>query len=772
MINSYLKIAFRNIIRSKGCSLINVAGLAIGMASCLLIMLWVQDELSFDRFHVNTDNICRVVKGQSAVTPSPLAAALKDECPEIADATMFEGWREMQMSCGGEGFLQKCALAEPSFFDIFTFPFLVGDSSTALSEPFSVVLTKSVAEKFFGAEDPIGKTLNADSRFDLTVTGVIDDIPVNSHIRFDCVIPFGILAYWRNDFGKWRPNNYITYVKLHDDVSYKEVSRKISDFIPRHDPENSAIIRLQPLKDIHLYGFGRDGTITYVYVFSAMALLVLLIACMNFMNLATARSSSRATEISVRKAVGAQRADLIRQFFGESVLMSFFALILATALIELLLPAFRELSGKALTLDYFGNWLALPAMIGTALVTGVIAGSYPALFLSGFRPAMIQGSSLHHGSASPVLRRILVVTQFALSVFLIIGASVIRDQLGYLKEADLGYNSEHIVCLRLRPNLAGNLRTVGQELSQHSSVVGITLLSTLPDHVESTTDKVVWEGKAKDEDLSIAVISVDYGFLDVFGAEMANGRYFSPEFATDLKEGYIVNESAVKVMGIESPVGTRFSLFGREGTIVGVVKDFHHRSLHYEIEPLVLTILPSWLDNICIKISSDDVPATMSYLEKTFNECAPGYPFDYSFLDEEIDNLYRAEQRMGTIFDYSTLIAVFLSCLGLFGLASFTAEQRTKEIGIRKVLGASVPAVVALLSKEFISWVALANLIAWPVAYIVMTRWLEDFANRTQMEWSTFAYAALIAVAIAVLTVSSKAIGAALANPVDALKHE
>jgi len=283
---------------------------------------------------------------------------------------------------------------------------------------------------------------------------------------------------------------------------------------------------------------------------------------------------------------------------------------------------------------------------------------------------------------------------------------------------------------------------------------------------------VVWEGKAEDEDLNIAIISVDYNFLGVFGAEMAEGRYFSPEFATDLREGFVLNESAVKAMGLESPVGTRFSLDGREGTIVGVVKDFHHRSLHYEIEPLVLTILPGWMDNICIKISSDDVPATMSYLKKTFNECAPGYPFDYRFLDEEIDDLYRAEQRMGTVFDYSTLIAVFLSCLGLFGLASFTAERRTKEIGIRKVLGASVPAVVALLSKEFISWVVLANLVAWPVAYIVMTRWLEDFANRTQIEWSTFVYAALIAVAIAVVTVSSKAIGAALANPVDALKHE
>ena len=783
LIWSYFKLAFRKIKRQKGYSFINIAGLTIGLACAILILIWIQDELSYDRFHENANEIHRVMlryqnlDSYQSQGPGPLGPALKDEYPEILNSTRVFLVQRNPLKYKDKVFIESVCGTDPSFFQIFTFPFIKGDPENALSDPDSIVLTLTTARKFFENEDPIGKTMGFEwwGRWhDFTITGVIEDVPLNSHIQFDFLLPFNFVTRSGMDIDKWDTIAYHTYVLLGKNVELKTLNEKIIGAIKRHHPESPFTVYLQPLTRIHLHNFAGGGPIVYVYIFSIIGMLILAIACMNFMNLSTARSATRAKEVGIRKVVGSSRLQLVKQLLGESLLMSFIALILALFLTEFMLPYFNNLLGKNMELQFPSSLIL--SLVGIAIITGIVSGSYPALFLSNFQPAKVLMGSLHSSSKSQLFRKILVVTQFGISIMLIISATVVYKQLKYIRNKDMGIEKECIVNLELRGGLRNQYRVTKRELLQNPDILSVTATNG-SFYRRFSTDNANWEGKKEEEKVIIFIHSVDFDYLKTFGLKMADGRYFSREFPTDISDNVIVNETAVKAMGMDSPIGKRFSCpvpYGKdkEGSIIGVVKDFHFHSLHEEIRPLILLIAPGWFADMYIKIKSENIPETVGFLEKTLKKFAPDYPFDYSFLDEDIDILYKTEQRVGSLVRYGTFLALLIACLGLFGLASFTAEQRTKEIGIRKVLGASLSNIALLLTKEFSRWVLIANVIAWPIAYFVMRKWLQNFAYRINIGVEVFFLSALVVLVITLITVSYQSIKAALANPADSLRYE
>jgi putative ABC transport system permease protein len=792
MLWNYLKVIWRNIRRYKGYSFINIVGLAVGLASCILILLWVQDELSYDRFHNNGNDLYRVVAEWRKTEPAthywpvcaPLAPALKGEYPEIIKAARFTRLRRGQLvKFRDKNFTEaQICLTDPDFFQMFTFPFVKGDVQTALSNPESIVLTEEMAAKYFGIEDPLGKTLNINNEYDFTVTGVVKNIPHNSHLRFDFLASFVRIEDFERAWAvldNWTLNGFATYVELEESVSAAALTDKISDYLQRKIPESKDVLYLQPIRDIHLYsshiqfGIEGQGDIRYVYIFSIVALFVLIIASINFMNLSTARSSNRAKEVGLRKVVGAKRTQLIRQFFCESVVMAFCSLILAVVLVELFLPLFINLSGKQLSLDFASHTNILFAIVLLTLMTGFLSGSYPALFLSSLRPVKIlKGISKTEGQGY-LFRRILVVSQFSLSVLLIICTVVVSHQVGFMRNKKLGLDKEQVAYFPIRDELIPRYESFKSELLKNPGIKNVAASSNLPTSgVILTTDKVTWEGKNPDDIVVLEVTSAGYDFIETFNMEMVKGRSFSKEFPSDEEEAIVINETAEKIIGIEDPVGRQL-FFGESAvTIIGVVKDYHFKSLHSEIEPLVLAIVPDLYRYVFVKLDAADIPNTLIDIESTWKSFFPDTPFDFHFLDEAYERLYRSEQQMGTLFNSFTILAVFISCLGLFGLASFMAEKRTKEIGIRKVLGASVIGIVALLNKQFTKWVLIANIIAWPIAYYAMFRWLQGFAYRINLGIWIFALAAIVALGIAVVTVSYQSIKAALANPADSLRYE
>jgi putative ABC transport system permease protein len=792
MLWNYLKVTWRNIRRYKGYSFINIVGLAVGLTSCILILLWVQDELSYDRFHTSADDLYRIVAEWRKTEPAthywpvcaPLAPALKEEFPEIIRATRFTRLRRGQLvKFGDKNFTEaQICLTDPDFFEMFTFPFIQGDVQTALSNPDSFVLTEEMAAKYFGTENPLGKTLNINNEYDFTVTGVIKNIPHNSHLQFDFLASFVRIEDFERAWAvldNWTLSGFATYVQLDKNASRVELTDKIANYLQKHVQESKDIIYLQSLKDVHLFSshiqFGMEGQgdIRYVYIFSIVAFFILVIASINFMNLATARSSNRVKEVGLRKVVGAKRAQLIRQFFCESVVMAFCSLILAVVLVELFLPVFINLSGKQLSLDFTSHINILSAIVLLTLITGFLSGSYPALFLSSLRPVKIlKGISKTEGQGY-LFRRILVVSQFSLSILLIICTVVVSHQVGFMRNKKLGFDKEQVAYFPIRDELVQRYESLKSELLKNTGIKNVAVSSNLPTSgVILTTDKVTWEGKNPEEVVVLEVTSAGYDFTETFNMEMVKGRSFSKEFSSDEEEAIVINETAEKIIGIEDPAGKQL-VFGESAvTIIGVVKDYHFKSLHSEIEPLVLAIVPSLYRYVFVKLDAADIPNTLINIESTWKSFFPDTPFEFHFLDEAYEKLYRSEQQMGTLFNSFTILAVFISCLGLFGLASFMAEKRTKEIGIRKVLGASVIGIVALLNKQFAKWVLIANVIAWPVAYYAMSRWLQGFAYRINLGIWIFALAAAIALGIAVVTVSYQSIKAALANPADSLRYE
>jgi predicted permease len=787
---NYMKTALRVIRRQKVYSLINISGLAIGLTVCMLIVLWVADEWSFDRFHANARQIYRVYRDESAtlinstsaLTPPPMAAALKADFPDIIRATRFGYWRKQLVAYRDKSFNEtKYMNADPDFFTMFSFPLLKGDPATVFSNPYSVVLTERTAVKYFAQEDPLGKILTVNNTFDVVVTGVIKNDSLNSSLEFDLLSPFELLlkeSIGEDNGDNWGFNSFSTYVMLPQTASGDNFNQKLKGYLKKYEPQDTDELALQPMTDIHLFSnLGHDirnrGDIKYVWIFSALAVFVLLIAGVNFMNLTTARSANRAKEVGLRKVVGAERSQLIRQFFGESVLMALFALITALLLLELLLPLFNTLSGKLLTSPWRNNPALLLGFLGMALVTGIISGSYPALFLSSFQPILILKGTMRSAGANPLFRKTLVIFQFSLSVFLIIGTIVISRQLSYMRNIDLGFNRDHIIHLSIHGELHEKYDVIRDRFLQNPDVLHVTASMALPTNIQSSPGTPEWEGKTPDEQMWIKADFVHYDYIETFNISMVEGRSFSREYATDPETAFIVNEEAVRRMRLQKPVvGKRFGFWNIDGQIIGVMKDAHLQSLHHKIEPMVFKMFPPWLRRMYVKIRSDNISGTLRSLEKTWNQMNLGYPFEYRFLDEDFHNLYKSEARLENIFKSFAALAVFIACLGLFGLASFTAEQRTKEIGIRKVLGSSTIGIVTLLNREFLRWIVAANLIAWPIAYFAMQRWIQKFAYRANITVWIFVLAAMIGLVVAMITVSLQTLKAARVNPVDSLKHE
>jgi len=800
MFRNYLKVAFRNFRRQKLYSFITIIGLSIGMTCCLLIMLYVKQELSYDSFYPESDRVYRVAhevirpqgRTQDAATPAPLAPALKEEYPEIEHITRLYFGDQALFEYGNKRiFENRLIYADPEFFKVFPFRLLKGDPSHLLNTPDSMVLTASLAQKYFGDEQPIGQILRIDNQSNFQVTGVIEDVPINSHYHFDCVASF--LALNEENFSPWLNlwtgyTTLYTYAVLPADLNVAEFTQKVANIITEHSGKRAGIERkifLQPLNSIHIRShieteIEANNFVSNLVILSTIAFLILVIACINYMNLATAQSAKRAKEVGMRKVLGAERFQLLKQFMGESVLLTLLAMCASLVLVEIFLPVFSSLVGKPVDLIYKENLFFLVGFFAIAILIGILSSIYPAVFLSRHQPIKtLKGlkESIKGSTGQLIFKKALVVIQFSVSVLLIACTIIIINQLHYMRNAHLGFEKNYTIVVPVRSESGQKQHeAMKHELMTYSGIVSASACLETPIGSYTIISRAFPEGRDAEQSFFIDHNFVDYDFIDNFNIEIVAGRKFSKEFSTDLKEAFIINEAAVRKWGFSSPgevLGKRLrSGLDIEGTIIGVTKDYHISSFHDEIEPLVMICDPEYFWTTAVKIKSDNVPATLAFIEKTWTKFNPEYPFTFSFLDEDINRLYAGEEQTARIIRSFSVIAIFIACLGLFGLAAFTVEKRTKEIGIRKALGASVSNLIVMLSSEFTKWVLVANIIAWPVAYYAMSKWLQAFAYRINIGLVPFVIAAALAFFIALLTVSYQAIRAAVANPVDALKYE
>ncbi len=797
MLKNYLKIACRNLLKHKAYSFINIAGLAIGIACCTLILIYVQDELRYDRFHAHAGRIYRAVAstnedGQptNANGAFSWAEALQKDFPEIEQTARFHkmGWGEKRVVAHGEKrfYEDKFFFADSNVFKIFSFPFLAGNSERALAEPNTAVITSQVAQKYFANENPLGQVLAIDpyndGKFiDFEITGVLQDLPSYSHIKFD------ILASFASATGRtqsWGFDPVFTYILLNEKAAPAALEDKFPNFLKKYmGPEPWYSLSLQPLKDIRLHSHLRaelepNGDIAYVYLFSAIAFFVLVIACINFMNLATARSAQRAKEVGIRKVVGAERRQLMQQFLGEAVLLNLFALFLAFGLVEFFLPVFNRLSSKEMAINYFDNLPLLGGIMTLSLLAGIFSGSYPAFFLSAFQPVKVLKGGFSSGSKNAArLRRGLVAFQFAISIVLIASTAIVHEQMNYIRNKNLGFQKAQILILPLNEEVRKNYAALRAEWLGANAIQNVTMTEQVPAKAGNGSGYRL-EGQAEIE--GVHRFFADAHFGATYGIEMAAGRDFSEKFSADAEQAFLVNEAFVKSSGwksSEEALGKSLILYHmdieKKGHITGVMKDFHLFSFRDNLTPLLLTIMPAESFNfLSVRIAPTQIANALAHLEKTWKIFAPSYPFDYYFLDQDFARLHRADEQLGNVFRYFAGLAIVVACLGLFGLAAFTAEQRTKEIGVRKVLGASVPQILRLLSKDFTQLVVIAFLAAAPLAYFGMSRWLEEFAFRITLGPGVFLLSGALALLIAWLTVSFQSLKAALANPVESLRYE
>ncbi len=797
MLKNYLKIALRNIKRQKGFSFINIAGLSIGIAAVILILLYVQYELSFDRFHENVDRIYRVAqefpdyhqgKNQAAITPAPLAHAIVEEYPEVISATRFVKSTETLLIYGEKSFLENnFYFTDPQTFEIFSFKLLKGDLKTALDDPYSIIVSEQMAEKYFGDEEPLGKTISYKGSHDFTVTGILKNIPRNSHLTMDFIASFETYKLLTGtDFSKWYMSSLYTYLLLREDADPLQLESKLPALLEKYwNKEKAAQYRyfIQPLSKIHLHSqliddeIATNSDIKLIYLFSSIAFLILIIACINYMNLGTARSAQRSKEVGIRKVVGAQKRQLIKQFLGESTILTFIAFLVSILIVEMVLPTFNSFVERELSFNIAENFQFVLWIILLMLLIGISAGSYPALAISSFKPVSILSGKLGSPSKGKLFRNILVVIQFTISIVLIIGTFVIKNQLDHIRNMDVGYSKEQIVVLNLQDDeVTKNLKAIKTELQRNSNILTTSSSSNLPNNIISK-GRADWPGKRDDIDLQICVGIVDYDFIDLYEIKIVEGRNFSKDFPSDENGAFLLNESAVKAIGWDSPIGKEFILTGHlgggTGKVIGVMKDFNLHSLHQKIEPLYFYLNPNKYHRyLSIKIKGNNIPETLGYIKNAMRRFSPKYPFEYNFFNEIFDRAYKSEQTIGKMISIFAFVVIFVACLGLFGLAAFTTEQRTKEIGVRKVLGASVSELLVLLSKEFIKWVLLANIIAWPIAWYAMNKWLQNFAYRVNIGIWIFILSASLALIIALVTVSYQSIKAAVANPVESLRYE
>ncbi|MFP4025315.1 MAG: ABC transporter permease [Thiohalospira sp.] len=787
MIKNYLLTAFRNLKKHPIFSFINIIGLSIGMACSILILLWVQDEIKFDRWHSKNERIGRVLvrdlNGDEpfdvGVTPAALAPNIQHDFPEIEFMCRFKNWGNWLLKYEDGEFIQGSSGAiDTTGFDIFDFQFIQGNANNALIDEHSVVLTEKLAKRIFGESNPMGKMLTVNERGVYKVTGVIENIH-HSHFDFDFLFPFHNLRQDGENIDEMGQGayNFTTYFLLKNKDSFHTVNQKLKRYLDQFDEENNRELFAQKLNDIYLkshfaYDFTIRGDINNVITFSAIAFLVLLIACINFMNLTTARSGNRAKEIGLRKVVGAKRRHIITQFFSESVFMSLLSFVIAIVLVILLIPKFNVLSGKELSIGVLTDPFIISLLIGVAVITGLIAGSYPSLYLSSFKPLKVLKGKLSNGARSSALRKTLVIVQFTLSVALIISTILISKQIKFIKSKDLGYNKEHLIYVNMNNNIRKNYKNIKQELLQNSNVKAVTTSRVLPIYACPSITLSQWEGKKDDYTMPLHFIDISFDFIKTMEIDIVDGRLFSELRASDTINSVIVNQEAVRKMGMQNPVGKSIQFWGETKYIIGVMKDFNFNNVKNKIAPLLLHINPNEARYCFIRIDSGNVDKTLNYVKNTWKTFEPNFDFNYQFLDETLDQLYRAEQRSNKLINYFTIFAVFISCLGIFGLASFMAEQKTKEIGIRKVLGATVPSIIKMFSNEFIKLVIIANILAWPIAWFAMNKWLESFAYHTKITWWMFALAAILSLSVVIATISYQSYKAAIKNPATSLRYE
>ncbi len=796
MIKNYLKIALRNFRRHKGYSFINIAGFAIGMACCLLILLYVRHELSYDRYHEDVERVCRIVidiRTQTAnrffalVSPT-VAPALKADYPQVEYAARAIPARSRLVRRKDTFFYEdRFMYADQELFDVLTFQFVQGNPQEALIRPNTLVVSQKIALKYFGNANPLGDTLEINQE-EFEITGVVQDSPENTHLKYDLIASLETLKDW-NEMSNWYSTMFYTYLKLKPGVNVEEFSQQVSPLADKYVGEQlqswgaTYHYFLQPLSSIHLqshlsYETEPSGNPVYITIFSFVGLFILIIACLNFMNLSTARAANRAKEVGLRKVVGAQKLQLIGQFLGESLLVAFLSLGVAMVIVRFAIPLLHDLTGISLSFDALLIPGILLSLIGGAVLVGMAAGLYPAFVLSAFRPAVTLKGTSSAGIQGFALRTILVVVQFAISVMLIIGTLTMYKQFNFMKNQYLGFEKDQKLILPLRGgiDIQGNFASVKDMFSKHSSVTGVTVSSTVPGRgVSNFAIRLVGEDDPKNQ--SMFHMYFDDDFIPDYGIEIVAGRAFQKEMKTDFMGAFLINEAAVRAFGWSRPeeaLGKRLTTGhgGRTNPIIGVTKNFHYRGLQSEVEPLVMEFLPWTFRYITLSIDISDLNETLAFVKSQWKALWPGYPFEHFFLDTDFDSQYRADEQIGNIFGIFTFLGLFIACLGLLGLASFTAETRTKEIGIRKVLGAPVGGIVFMLSKQFTKWVLLANCIAWPLAYYFMDRWLKNFAFRVDIGVWTFVLSGILVLLVAILTVSYQSIKAAVANPVDSLRYE
>ena len=805
MLKNYFKITLRNISRNKMYSGLNIVGLAIGLTCCILILLYVHDELSYDRFHDNADSIYRVVPtfttsertmylATNAHVQGPM---LKDEFPEVLEYVRFTGNRERVIEQGNISFSEeRFAYVDDTVFDVFSFDMILGNPKEALVNPNTVVLTEEMAKKYFGSENPLGKNLKVNHDALFSVTGVIKNIPSASHIKPDFMASFSTLGLKpstniNNDL--LNQVNYYTYLLFRKGTDYRVMEQKFTDDVNRRigamlkQLGGSAELELQPLTKIYLHSdreleSEQMGDITYVWLFSGIGIFILLLACLNFMNLSTARSANRAKEVGLRKVVGAQKSQLVRQFLGESLILTFISFALALLLVFLSMPLFRTISGKDILLNSLFNPVIFAGFVGLFLIIGLVGGSYPAFFLSAFRPVEVIQGNLKRGAKSSVLRIVLVSFQFAVSIILIIGTFTVNTQLKYVRSKNLGYDKDHVIAITMRNNeTQKKYESIKEAIQRNPNVVSVSASSTSP---LGTNDFSAHHAVGKPEDQINMFWSqmVDDKYIDTYKMEIVQGRNFSKDFPSDKEQSIIINEAAVQKLGWQDdPTSQMIERFSSQNlsdrrtyNVVGVIKDYHFQSLHEEIQPMILYYTSPYgnFSLLSIRVRQENIQETITFLETTWKQFDTQYPFEYAFVDDQYDALYRTEVRLGKLFSYFTALAILIGCLGLFGLTSFTTEQRTKEIGIRKVLGASMQGIIYMLVRDFTKWVFLAVIVAWPIGYLVMNKWLNNFAYRANLGVWIFLSSALLALVISVATVSFQSIKAALADPAKSIRTE
>lgn len=781
MLINNLKIAYRNLIRNKGYSFINIAGLAIGMACTLLLLLWVNHEMSYDKFHEKNQQLYQIVNWQTYSgqeygwpnIPGKLVELMKEKTPEIAHATNYDPWGDKSLFVmNGTKNYERVFHADADFFQMFSFPLLKGSPDKVFADPYSLVISEKMAKKYFGEEDPMGKVVKLNEKYDITITGVLKDLPSNSTFKFDLIMPFEFKRKLSPWLEHWGNHSYSGFVELNSNANPEEINAKLSSFyVDNVEKESTERISLFPVNRTHLYSLdGEETNIKNIRMFLIIALFILLIACFNFMNLSTARAAKRAKEIGLKKAIGSTKAQLIRQFLFESILVSFIAINFAIILVRIFIPEFNNILGQNLQLDY-SDWRFLSIMISVVIVTGLFAGAYPAFYLTSYKTVEVMKGVTSSGKKGAGFRKILVVLQFTLTVILLICTITITLQTQFVKTKPTGIDKSNVAFVVMNGQMNENRESIKEELLRDPSISSSTFVSHLPIEIYQNGGGYEWNNDESSKDVLVTMLFSDPDFIDVFKTSLVEGRFFNKDHFKADSNTLVVNETLAKMIDKNSVVDKTIVQWGTTKRIVGVVKDFNFKSLHRKIEPMVFIPLAQY-SLLTVRIEPNNSSRALQHIEQICQKYNPGFPTIINFLEDSYVAQYKNEDSMIAILKYFTLLTIIISCLGLFGLASYMAEEKTKEIGVRKVLGATVNNLMGLFSKEFTKWVILSNIIAWPVAWFFMDKYLSRYAFHIDMPWWVFVSVACMVLLIAILTVSYQSWKSATQNPIESLKYE